>query len=66
MTDKVRRESQWGRPLGLDANSPHPLTVGQRLGTPRCMAKFLHCVCTACMLRTQRLRYSPKNTCHLV
>ena len=24
-----------------------------------------HCVRTACMLRTQRLGYSPKNTCHL-
>ena len=29
------------------------------------MAKFLHCVGTACILRTQRLGYSPKNTCHL-
>ena len=28
-------------------------------------AKFLHCVRTACILRTQRLGYSPKNTCHL-
>ena len=28
-------------------------------------AKFLHYVRTACILRTQRLRYSPKNTCHL-
>ena len=24
-----------------------------------------HCVGTACILRTQRLGYSPKNTCHL-
>ena len=29
------------------------------------MAKCLHCVRTVCMLRTQRLGYSPKNTCHL-
>ena len=29
------------------------------------MAKFLHRVRTACILRTQRLGYSPKNTCHL-
>ena len=29
------------------------------------LAKFLHCVRTACILRTQRLGYSPKNTCHL-
>ena len=28
-------------------------------------AKFLHSVHTACILRTQRLGYSPKNTCHL-
>ena len=28
-------------------------------------AKFLHCVRTACILRTQRLGYSPNNTCHL-
>ena len=33
--------------------------------TAQCRAKFLHCVCTACILRTQRLGYSPKNTCHL-
>ena len=25
----------------------------------------VHCVRTACILRTQRLGYSPKNTCHL-
>ena len=30
-----------------------------------CVAKCLHCVRTACILRTQRLGYSPKNTCHL-
>ena len=29
------------------------------------MAKCLHCVRTACILRTQRLGYSPKNTTHL-
>ena len=29
------------------------------------LAKFLHCVCIACILRTQRLGYSPKNTRHL-
>ena len=29
------------------------------------LAKFLHCVRTTCILRTQRLGYSPKNTCHL-
>ena len=29
------------------------------------MAKCLHCVRTACILCTQRLGYSPKNTCHL-
>ena len=29
------------------------------------LAKFLHCVRTACIVRTQRLGYSPKNTCHL-
>ena len=29
------------------------------------LAKCLHCVRTACILRTQRLGYSPKNTCHL-
>ena len=28
-------------------------------------AKFLHCARTVCILRTQRLGYSPKNTCHL-
>ena len=28
-------------------------------------AKISHCVRTACILRTQRLGYSPKNTCHL-
>ena len=28
-------------------------------------AKLLHCVRTACILRTQRPGYSPKNTCHL-
>ena len=33
------------------------------LGGPQ--AKLLHCVGTACILRTQRLGYSPKNTCHL-
>ena len=27
--------------------------------------KLLHCVRTACILRTQRPGYSPKNTCHL-
>ena len=29
------------------------------------LAKYLHCVRTACILRTQRPGYSPKNTCHL-
>ena len=29
------------------------------------VAKFLHCVRTVCILHTQRLGYSPKNTCHL-
>ena len=29
------------------------------------LALRAHCVCTACILRTQRLGYSPKNTCHL-
>ena len=29
------------------------------------LAKFLHSVRTACILRTQRLGYSPKNTHHL-
>ena len=29
------------------------------------MAKFLHCVRTACILRTQRRGYSPKDTFHL-
>ena len=28
-------------------------------------AKLLHYVGTACILRTQRPGYSPKNTCHL-
>ena len=28
-------------------------------------AKLLHCMRTACILRTQRPGYSPKNTCHL-
>ena len=28
-------------------------------------AKLLHCVRTTCKLCTQRLGYSPKNTCHL-
>ena len=28
-------------------------------------AKFLHCMRTACILRTQGLGYSPKNTYHL-
>ena len=31
----------------------------------RSLAKISHCVRTACILRTQRLGYSPKNTCHL-
>ena len=31
----------------------------------QCMAKCLHCVRTACILRTHRPGYSPKNTCHL-
>ena len=34
-------------------------------GPPYAGAKFLHCVRTACILRTQRLGYLPKNTCHL-
>ena len=38
-------------------------TAGWCMGESR--AKFLHCVRTACILRTQRLRYSPKNTCPL-
>ena len=29
------------------------------------LALCAHCVCTACILRTQRPGYSPKNTCHL-
>ena len=29
------------------------------------LALRAHCVCTACILRAQRLGYSPKNTCHL-
>ena len=29
------------------------------------MAKLLHCMRIACILRTQRPGYSPKNTCHL-
>ena len=29
------------------------------------LAKILHCVRNACILRTHRLGYSPKNTCHL-
>ena len=54
------------------------LTVGGRLRTYEfsaeiCSAtinrqfrgKFLHCVRTACTLRTQRLGSSPKNTSHL-
>ena len=31
----------------------------------RTIAKLLHCVRTACVPRTQRPGYSPKNTCHL-
>ena len=34
-------------------------------GPDATQAKCLHCVRTACILRTQRLGYSPKNTCHL-
>ena len=34
--------------------------------SPAVWAKCLHCVRTACILRTQRLGYSPKNTCHPV
>ena len=30
------------------------------------LAKYLHCVRTACILHTQRPGYSPKNTCHLI
>ena len=37
----------------------------QDLRRPDTKAKCLHCVRTACILRTQRLGYSPKNTCHL-
>ena len=37
------------------------------LGLSVCTACALrvHCVRTACILRTQRLGYSPNNTCHL-
>ena len=50
------------RPLcTLHAPSMRPLCV---LYVPS-MAKCLHCVRTACILCTQRLGYSPKNTCHL-
>ena len=35
------------------------------MGTFPTKAKLLHCVHTACILRTQRPGYSPENTCHL-
>ena len=38
-------------------------TTSKRKGDHK--AKFLHWVPTACILRMQRLGYSPKNTCHL-
>ena len=42
------------------------VTMAGKISTMKpSMAKFLHCVRTACILRTQRLGYSPKNTCHL-
>ena len=41
-------------------------SVGWTLDWGRvCLAKFLHCVRTACILHTQRPVYSLKNTCHL-
>ena len=43
-----------------------PLRICKRvLGIHGTRAKFLHYVCTVCILRTQRLGHSPKNTCHL-
>ena len=50
-----------GGPLGAGCLRPLPAST-QPGGTK---AKCLHCVRTACILRTQRLGYSPKNTCHL-
>ena len=49
----------FAKPHTLQALFAHTISVSDAL------AKFLHCVRTACMLRTQRLGYSPKNTCHL-
>ena len=50
-------------------NTPenHPPTEACMINSKQqgVQAKCLHCVRTACILRTQRLGYSPKNTCHL-
>ena len=46
--------------------SPSPQLVEERtVNGLSSMAKLLHCVHTACILRTQRPGNSPKNTCHL-
>ena len=54
------------RPLGVGySNRPKIAQNGGVCGVYPYMAKCLHCVGTVCILRTQRLVYSPKNTCHL-
>ena len=54
----VRFLSAWRALPSLPPPPPPPPTVPH-------WAKISHCVRTACILRTQRLGYSPKNTCHL-
>ena len=64
-----------GRVLICGANQGYPdIEASQLFSQPMppfsmddfaSLAKCLHCVRTACILRTQRLGYSPKNTCHL-
>ena len=52
-------------PLTFFLSSPQRKNLSQMVFHGQVLALRAHCVCTACMLRTQRLRYSPKNTCHL-
>ena len=39
--------------------------IRSQIFAPNAKAKLLHCVRTACILRTQKPGYSPKNTYHL-
>ena len=45
--------------------TPLKTTHLQRLSVCTACALRVHCVRTACILRAQRLGYSPKNTCHV-